>query len=527
MKKIFSIILFFISVGNCFGQQVTFQKTFGGGASDWSSSVQQTTDGGYIVAGSTESFGAGSTDVYLIKSDANGNALWIKTLGGTSLDYGYSVQQTMDGGYIIAGITLSFGAGSHDVYLIKTDSNGNSLWAKTFGGTGSDWGRSVRQTVDGGYIITGLTQSFGADSADVYLIRTDANGNSLWTKTFGGTGHDEGRSVQQTMDGGYIITGYTRSFGAGSNDVYLIKTDLNGDSLLTKSFGGTLDDRGYSVQQTTDGGYIIAGITLSFGAGSADVYIIKTDSNGNSLWIKTFGGTSWDDGNSIQQTTDGGYIIAGSTLSFGAGNYDVCLIKTDANGDSLWAKTFGGVIDDVVFSGHQAGDGGYIITGYTHSFSGGPSESVYLIKTDTNGNNGCYHGNAPIIVTTPTIQVTSPATIVTSPATIVTTPATIVGSGGTVTTLCTTVGLQSEIPNPKSEIFISHNPTVNNFTLTFPNTINKGTIEIYDGMGKKIFNENISDVSQKEIHLKNIEAGIYFVKVRDGEKEFSEKLVVR
>ena len=209
---------------------ITFERTYGGSDWDDGSSVQQTSDGGYIIAGYTKSFGAGG-DVYLIKTDANGNLLWQKTYGGSGYDDGTSVKQTSDGGDIIAGWTESFGVGGRNVYLIKTDANGNLLWQKTYGGSDYDWVFSVQQTSDGGYIIAGLTESFGAGGRDVYLIKTDADGNLLWQKTYGGSDDDCGTSVQQTSDGGYIIAGYTFSFGAGEGDVYLIKTDANGNVL--------------------------------------------------------------------------------------------------------------------------------------------------------------------------------------------------------------------------------------------------------------------------------------------------------
>jgi hypothetical protein len=256
---------------------------------------------------------------------------WEQTFGGGDDDVGYSVQQTTDGGYIITGGTSSFGNGSSDVYLIKTDGSGTEQWTKTFGGTDHDYGFSVQQTTDGGYIITGRTGSFG--NADVYLIKTDGSGTEQWTKTFGGTDYEEGWSVQQTTDGGYIITGQTESFGNGYYAVYLIKTDGSGTEQWTKTFGGTDIDRGYSVQQTTDGGYIITGWTSSFGNGSSDVYLIKTDGSGTEQWTKTFGGTDNDNARSVQQTTDGGYIITGWTESFGNGYHDVYLIKTDGNGN--------------------------------------------------------------------------------------------------------------------------------------------------------------------------------------------------
>jgi len=231
---------------------------------------------------------------------------WNQTFGGGSYDEGYSVQQTTDDGYIITGATLSFGAGDWDVWLIKTDPNGIEEWNSTFGGSSYDRGYSVQQTNDGGYIIAGCTHSYGEGEFDVWLIRTDPNGIEEWNSTFGGSAADRGRSVQQTTDDGYIITGWAASFGAGDSDVWLIKTGSGGNEEWNSTYGFEEDslDWGYSVQQTNDGGYIIAGATMPDGwilTGSkppnteegTDVWLIKTGDNGSpepNLQIKSVEG---------------------------------------------------------------------------------------------------------------------------------------------------------------------------------------------------------------------------------------------
>ncbi len=373
-----------------YGQPETlWTKTFGGSDYDWGSAVQQTTDGGYIVAGQINGgvYVHDYTKGCLIKTGINGDIQWMKmdTLSTSNYNTGYySVQQTSDGGYIIA---------ASDASLIKTDVNGDTMWTKTFGE--NDWCSDVQQTIDDGYIITGIRGLWGAeDRGDVLLIKTNANGDTMWTKIFGGSSGDWGSAVQQTTDGGYIITGSTDSFGAGG-DVWLIKTDANGDTMWTKTFGGSNGDGSSAVQQTTDDGYIITGTTGSFGAGDGDVWLIKTDANGDTMWTKTFGGTKDDEGVSVQQTTDGGYIIVGSTESFGAGGVDVWLIKTDTNGDEIWSKTFGGSEGDVGNDVQQTTDGGYIITGSTSSFSAGGAD-IWLIKVDADPPLGIENPSAYI-----------------------------------------------------------------------------------------------------------------------------------
>ena len=315
-----------------------FCKAIGGKNDDEGKSLIQTSDGGYAIAGFTFSFGAGKDDVYVVKLDAYGNLQWTKTIGEKERDRGNSLIQTSDGGYAIAGLTQSFGAGETDVYVVKLDAHGNLQWTKTIGGLGYDGGTSLIQTSDGGYAITGVTSSFGAGEGDVYVVKLDANGNLQWTKTIGGPGDEIGISLIQTSDGGYAITGATSSFGAGEGDVYVVKLDAHGNLQWTKTIGGLRYDGGTSLIQTSDGGYAITGATTSFGAGEADVYVVKLDANGNLQWIKTIGAKNENPiRSSIIQTSDGSYVIAGTTRSFGAGGMDVYVVKLDKNSDACCA----------------------------------------------------------------------------------------------------------------------------------------------------------------------------------------------
>jgi hypothetical protein len=360
-------------------------KTFGDIKLDSGFSVQQTSDGGYIIVGTTESYGAGKNDVWLIKTDSIGNKIWDKTFGGEGRDFGNSVQQTTDGGYIITGSTASYDNGKGDVLLLKTDVNGNMLWYKTFGYSMHDSGSEVKQTSDAGFIIIGDVNTDGGGSGDFWVIKTDNVGNLVWDKTFDGNGkpisHDYGNSIGLTSDNCYILTGVTfTTEDTNDYDIWLIKIDEYGNKLWDKKFGGTDCEFGSSVQQTNDGGYIITGVDSYNGISSDKVWLIKTDDSGNILWDKTFSGIQLARGNSVKQTSDDGYIIAGET--FKGSRYNALLIKTDNNGEKEWSKTFGGVMPCIAFSVQQTTDGGYIITGD----KGRLDTDVWLIKTDKDGN---------------------------------------------------------------------------------------------------------------------------------------------
>ncbi len=492
-----------------------FAKTYGGAYWDVAFSVQQTSDGGYIVAGETNSFSASYySDVFLVKTDANGNISWAKTYRGTDWDVAFSVQQTSDGGYIVVGYTESFGAGNGDIFLIKTDANGNIQWAKTYGGIDDDTAFSVHQTSDGGYIVAGWTTSFGAGGRDVFLVKTDANGNIQWAKTYGGTSGDLAYSVQQTSDGGYIVAGTTWSFGAGGDDIFLIKTDASGNIQWAKTYGGTGYEEASSVQQTSDGGYIVAGYTGSFGFG--DILLIKTDANGNIIWAKTYGGIDHEEASSVHQTSDGGYIVAGYTGSFGAGAVDIFLIKTDANGNLIWAKTYGGISDDMAPSVQHTSDGGYIVGGFTGSFGAG-SADILLIKTDANGNIGSC---SIVRSVSPTVNTFSPTVNTPSPSVSSVSP-TVYSVSPTVTSPTPTVS--SPCPLSISEFCQIASGIITPY---------KGGIKVRGSGEFEVKVYNVSGVMVKSVKGKNevkieLSRGFYFVEVISGGRTIREKVVIK
>jgi len=381
------LILFYLFICSTGIAQVsTFIKTYTGAKAEVAFSVKQTKDGGYILAGITNSLGNGMDDVYLIKTDVDGIKLWEKTYGGSNDEWAGQVNETADGGFVIMGLTESYGPGINAVYLIKTDQNGDTLWTRTYGGGGLNYGLSGHQTLDSGFIIAGSTTSFNGDF-DIYLIKTDANGDTLWTKTYGGVYDDWGEWVEQTSDGGYIITGYTYSFGLGQRDVYVVKTDANGNLQWSKTYGTNEDDTGNSVHQTMDGGYIIGGYTYFYAfANGFDSYLIKVDSNGNEEWSRVFISTGSSITFSVKQISDGGYILGGFANEWLDGNLtdNFSLIRTNSMGDTLWTKFFGTSIVETCYSVELTSDGGYALAGETSTMGKGDHD-IYFVKCDSLG----------------------------------------------------------------------------------------------------------------------------------------------
>ena len=380
-------ILQTISFTELLSDPITFQKTVGGDDLDRGVAIQQTCDGGYIAVGVTKSFGAGGEDVYLVRTDSMGDTLWTRTFGGEKKDNGWAVSQTSDSGFIVAGFTESYGSGGMDFYVIRTDSEGNPLWSQTYGGEGDDYCWDLDVIFDNGYILvgeTGAVDQYRKGDKDFFLVRIDEDGNLLWQKIYGGPETDRGFAVQQTQDGGFVMVGSTTSYGAGDVDAYLIKTDDNGEVEWAKPFGTAAFDMGHDVRQKQNGGYVIFGYTESYGAKSRDIWLMGADSEGKEEWSQLVGGSEADHATRGVLTAGNGFVLLGYTKSFGAGHWDVYLVKMNAAGDTVWTRTYGGPWPDTGYGIEETDDGGFILTGQTWSSGRGDSDFL-LIKTDENG----------------------------------------------------------------------------------------------------------------------------------------------
>jgi hypothetical protein len=327
-----------------------------------------------------------------IASAGPSDTLWTRTYGGSGLEIARSVQQTEDGGFIIAGWTTSYGAGGEDCYIVRTDAAGDTLWTGVYGSIYNDRLYHIEITSDGGYIAVGYREAYhspGQTNQDICMIKTDADGDTLWTRTYGGEGDEEGRCILQTGDGGYILCGQTGSFGAGEGDVWVLKTDTHGDTLWTRTYGGNKPELAFTIIENSDSGYAIAGFTYGDYPENRDGYVIVIDEDGDTLWTRAFGSECWDEIYTIIQTDDGGYLCSGGRqLTSRDSCLQATIMKIDAGGRVVWERNYGqDYLNEYFMSVSRAGDGGFILGGtsgiedWSHRVTG----NVYTVKTDSEG----------------------------------------------------------------------------------------------------------------------------------------------
>lgn len=419
MKK--TLLIMALSFGlNAYGQsEIMWQKRFGGSGEDYATALDKTADGGVIIAGYSSSTDGhitenkGASDYWLVKLNGAGTMQWQKTLGGSGNDEAQSVQQTTDGGYIIAGYSTSNNGdvsgnnGAYDFWVAKTNSTGTIQWQKSIGAAGPQKAYSIKQTPDGGYIVG------GTNGQDIQVVKLSTTGTLQWQKTYGGTSSETFGEINNTNDGGYIFAAYTASNNGdvtiqhGQGDAWVVKLNNFGTIQWQKTLGGTKMDLANSIIQTTDGGYIVAGYSYSndgdltghYGTTeSSDVWLVKLNASGTIQWQKNYGGSDLDMAHSVKKTSDGGYIVAGYTgsndndvsgLNNPFGLTDMWVFKTDVLGNLEWQKTLGGTNGDIAYDVVQSSDGNYIVTGHTGSpISGNITEAslggsdVWIVKLD-------------------------------------------------------------------------------------------------------------------------------------------------
>ena len=360
-----------------------FDKIYGEREADEALSIQQLENNEYIAVGYKRSLNRRDKNIWILKFNKDGEKIWDKSVFGMTDDAGHSIQVTGDKNYIVTGYTESKGQGAGDVWVLKFDKNGERIWEKTFGGSSLDTGEAVLQTKDKGYIVVGNTESKGAGLSDIWVLKLDKDGNLLWDKTFGGEKPDRAKSIQITEDSGYIIAGTTESKGAGASDIWVLKLDKHGTLLWDKTYGGEQSETANSILQTKDKGYIIAGRTSSKGAGKSDIWVMKLNKDGGLEWDKTFGGTEEEEGNFIVQTKDKGYIIAGRRTK--TTRIEALILKLDKDGNVAWEKDFTENHKNIINAIQQTKDKGYICAGGKQPQNSNNID-LWILKLDKNGD---------------------------------------------------------------------------------------------------------------------------------------------
>lgn len=367
--------------GSSVTPMITFERILGTSETESAASVKETHDG-FIITGSYKPDDEDYNYLLVKKTDLYGKTVWFKTFGtDRNADGGADVIVANDGNYVVLGNTESYGAGRFDFYLLKLDPNGNLIWSKTYGGQYDESASELVQTTDGGYIMCGNTKLSASGSRDAYIVRVDAQGNQLWAKNYGGAGGETASGILETSDGGYIFSGSTTSNGTDDFQLWIVKIDANGNEVWSKTHGGTEWDEAASISATSDGGYILSGYTLSKGAGAKDAYLIKLNSTGDIIWDKVFGDIHADEFRDAKETPDGGFIAVGYSITFFSQQNqfsDLFIVKTNVNGDLVWSKLIGSDKNERASSVNITTDGGFIVSGVTDSYS--KSNNIYLLK---------------------------------------------------------------------------------------------------------------------------------------------------
>jgi hypothetical protein len=506
MKNIF--LLFLLSPISIFAQWVNYQKMYGDTFYDSSGKgIAQCPDGNYIVVGTSWQPNGNGNEILVMKIEPDGDTIWTRTYGGNGSDAGINV--TPKGtGFLIYGSTTS-PSGNTDFMSITLDANGDTVSSATYGGSQADdcvEGRGSGVTPEGNYIFAGQTMSYGAGFYDAYIIKTDYTGAILWSRTYGGMYSEQNGNVIQTTDLGFAWFGQTGSFGSGSADMFLVKTDSLGNMLWSRCYGDTFPELGYGITQTSDGGYVLTGMIL-VSPTNYDIVVIRTDSMGSIIWNKQFHNVWNEWGKGVLEISTGGYLVYGITMN--GGNQDLLSMKLDTNGNILWAQSYGLGGNEMIGSAIETADGGFMVcgTGVPTSFSN--RNHVFLVKTDSNGSSNCFDTN--------TLFTSEPNNLVqTNPNPIQGTGCVRMNdtlgltSGLHVSTLCFTIDVNEEVMETELSLFPS--PATDAITILVNGSHSTQGGLIVNSVGQVVKSFRISD-EQITIDVTDFAPGIYFCQI--------------
>lgn len=479
MKKIFRILFLLLFPIISFGQDTVFIKSYGQKGYNYGMKVMQTSDDGYIILGNKSGF-VGNTDVYLLKTDFAGNYIWDKAFGSGEIDWAEDIITTKDHGYVITGFQTTNLSSDYNFMLLKTDSIGNMIWIKNYGGSNWDLAHSVIETPDSGYIMVGETYSFGNGNNDIYILKTNKNGDSLWSKVYGGFQNDVANDISNVHDGNFLITGTTSSFGKGKDDIYIIKINNTGDTLWTKTFGDTLDDKANAGIETVDHGIAITGSTQNFGAKAMDGFLMKLNSTGNELWTRVYGGPNEEECYDLIQKANEQYFMAAFTSSYGfVGSQDFYMLVADKNGWYINGTTFGDEKDEAAKSCVRAIDNGFAVIGTTASMGLGIT-NILFIKTDSLGN-----------------------------------------SNASTYTHITDIQEESAL----EDFSLYPNPVDNLLNIRFPQKNSLQSILIWNSIGQCVYDSKVYNNYSAKVDFSSLQEGIYIVSMCTKEGVIKKKII--
>ncbi|MBN2541744.1 T9SS type A sorting domain-containing protein [bacterium] len=518
MKK--WICVFLIVLTSVCLSQTQFVSTIGGSGRDEGESVISLSDGSYAVTGRTFSFGAGSSDMIIAKFASDGSLEWAKAVGGEYQDNGSAVIQTRDDGLIVCGSSNNFGGGYTEFFLVKLNSSGTLEWAKTVISSYYEYSYTVLQTSDDGFLAGGYTSSHGAGGSELYLIKFSSTGSLEWAKTIGGTGDDNLADMVLTSDGGVAIIGYTQTYGAGGNDMLVIKLNSSYAIEWARVIGGAGEEYAQSLIQTSDDGYAIISYSNSFGAGGNDIVMAKLNGAGDMEWAVAVGGVEHEYGNGIAQSDhDGNYAVTGITTTFGEGGEEGFLVKLSEEGDLESAFSFGSYGSDYGASIAPTLDNGFVVTGIL----GFISNDICLAKFNSTGNTCLGEEVSPaILVVTESLVVESVSPMVESVTASAGDAAPIVTEvTGADTLLCSNLGIHDDAPLPH-EFEITAYPNPFNSTISISSPIN-ADVRIYDVLGKLITRLRGGETVWQP--KPSVESGIFLLRVEFGESVITKRVV--